>query len=294
MLPWRADGELIGILHILAAEADAFDDQEVELLAAATSDLGFGIAALHTRVRAMQAEETIRRMAYCDALSGLPNRSRLRELLAEAIRATKSERQSLALLHLEVGRMQEIEESVGYREGDRLQQEVAHLLVQTAGTANTVARTGECEFSVLMPNGGAEHASQLAQKILTALDEPIELSGLFLEAKASIGIAPHLGHGTDPDALLHRARIALEPARRSGIGYALFKGGQDLECAQRLALMRDLRQGSSTTNCCCITSQNCKSAPIRCAARRRWSAGSTLSTACSDATPSLSWPRAPD
>jgi diguanylate cyclase (GGDEF)-like protein len=226
----------------LAAEADAFDEQEVELLAAATSDLGFGIAALHTRVRALQAEETIRRMAYCDALTGLPNRSRLRELLAEAIRATKSERRSLALLHPEVGRMQEIEESVGYREGDRLQQEVANLLVQTAGTANTVARTGECEFSVLMPNGGAEHASHLAQKILTALDEPIELSGLFLEAKASIGIALHPGHGTDPDALLHRARIALGPTRRSGIGYALFKGGQDLECSQRLALMRDLRQ----------------------------------------------------
>lgn len=68
----------------MATEADAFDSQEVESLAAATRDLAFGIAALHTRARAVRAEETIRRMAYCDSLTGLPNRVRLHELLEEA------------------------------------------------------------------------------------------------------------------------------------------------------------------------------------------------------------------
>ena len=242
LLPWHANGEQVGTLHILAADADAFDDQEVELLAATTGDLGFGIAALRTRARALQAEATIRRMAYCDALTGLPNHVRLRELLEEALRAAKHERRPLGLLHVDVGRIRQIDESLGYREGDLLQQEIAAVLVQAVGAANTVARTGEGEFAVLMPSGGAEHASQLAQKILFALADPIELSGLFLEARANIGIALYPGHGTDPDALLHRARIALEPAKRSSIGYALFKGGLDQECSQSLSLMRDLRQ----------------------------------------------------
>ncbi|MGH8630564.1 MAG: putative bifunctional diguanylate cyclase/phosphodiesterase, partial [Burkholderiales bacterium] len=99
-----------------------------------------------------------------------------------------------------------------------------------------------CEFAVLMPSGGAEQASQLAQKILVALYEPIELSGLSLDARASIGIALYPGHGTDPEALIRRGSIALEQAKRSSAGYALFKGGLDQECAQRVALMGDLRR----------------------------------------------------
>lgn len=62
-----------------------------------------------------------------------------------------------------------------------------------------------------MPDGGADRFSA-STEILTAQDEPIELSGLFLEAKDSIGISLHPGHGTDPDALLRRVRIALERA----------------------------------------------------------------------------------
>lgn len=241
LLPWNADRELVGTLHILALEPDAFDEQEIELLAATTAELGFGIAAMRTRARALAAEETIRKMAYSDALTGLPNHLRLRELLEQALCAARHDRRPLSLLYIEVGRGGEIDETLGYREADRLQQEVAVLLERTAGPGNPVARTGEREFAVLMPGGGAEHASQLARKLLDALHDPIELSGLFLEARASIGIALFPGHGSDPDALLHRARIALEPAKRSALGYSLFKGGLDKECSQRLALMRDLR-----------------------------------------------------
>ncbi|RJG11013.1 GGDEF domain-containing protein [Pseudomonas cavernicola] len=242
VLPLRVEGELIGTLVIMAAEAEAFDPKEVELLVATANDLGFGISTLRTRARAAEAEATIKRMAYSDALTGLPNRVRLRELLEEAIAAAKQERRPLGLLQLEVGRNREINEILGYHEADRLQQEVADRLVHAVGTANAVARVGECEFAVLMPSGGAEQASQLAQRILVALYDPIELSGLFLDARANIGIALYPGHGTDPEALIRRGSIALAQAKRSSTGYALFKGGLDQECAQRVALMGDLRR----------------------------------------------------
>ncbi|WP_137820630.1 GGDEF domain-containing protein [Pseudomonas sp. 2FG] len=242
ILPLRVEGELIGMLVIMAAQAEAFDAKEVELLLATANDLGFGISTLRTRARAALAEQTIKRMAYSDALTGLPNRARLRELLEEAIAAARQERRPLGLLQLEVGRSRELNEVLGYREADRLQQEIADRLVQTVGATNSVARVGECEFAVLMPSGGAEQASQLAQRILVALYDPIELAGLFLDARASIGIALYPGHGTDPEALIRRASIALEQAKRSSIGYALFKGGLDLECAQHVALMGDLRR----------------------------------------------------
>ena len=105
-----------------------------------------------------------------------------------------------------------------------------------------MARIGECEYAVLMPSGGAEQASQLAQKILVALYEPIDLSGLYLDARASIGIALYPGHGTDADALIRRSGSAMDQAKRSSSGYALFHGGLDRECAQHLTLMSELRR----------------------------------------------------
>ncbi|MGH6626063.1 MAG: bifunctional diguanylate cyclase/phosphodiesterase [Burkholderiaceae bacterium] len=242
LLPLAIEGRVVGALHIMAAEADAFDDKEVELLQATASDLGYGIGALRTRARAAEAEQTIKRMAYSDALTGLPNRVHLRERLEDAISAAKQERRPLGLLHVEVGRFRDINETLGYREGDRLLQEIADRLAKAAGEANTVARVGECEFAVLMPRGGAEQASQLAQKIVVAHYDPIEIAGLRLDARASIGIALYPGHGGDADALMRRASFAMDQAKRAGKEYALFEGGLDVDCAQRLVLMRDLRR----------------------------------------------------
>ncbi|WP_256573131.1 EAL domain-containing protein [Pseudomonas sp. CC6-YY-74] len=242
VLPLSVDEQLIGKLVIMAMEADAFDEQEVELLFATAKDLGFGIATLRTRAKAAQAEATIRRMAYFDALTELPNRLNLREQLDDAIASAKQEHRALGLLQLEVGRNQAINETLGYPEGDRLQQAIAARLVQAVGASSTVARIGESEYAVLMPSGGAEQASQLAQKILVALYEPIDLSGLLLDARASIGIALYPGHGTDSDALIRRAGSAMDQAKRSSAGYALFQGGLDRECAQHLTLMSELRR----------------------------------------------------
>jgi diguanylate cyclase (GGDEF)-like protein len=241
LLPLRIEGQFAGSLHILAAEADAFDEREVELLMATAADLGYGLGALRARARAAAAEETIRRMAYFDAVTGLPNRVRLRDLLAEAIRSAKDERRPLALLRVEMERFREINETLGDAEVDKLLQQVAARLVRAVGEAGKVARMAESEFAVVLPRGGAEPAARLAQRILTELYDPIELSGLLLDARSSIGISLFPGHGADADAMLRRASIALNQARASGSAVSLFTGGQDREGAQRLALMGELR-----------------------------------------------------
>jgi len=241
ILPLRVDGQLIGSLHILAAEADAFDEQEVELLMATAADLGFGLGALRARVKAAAAEETIRRMAYFDAVTGLPNRVRMRDLLGEAIVAAKDERRPLALLRIEMERFREINATLGDAEVDKLMQEVAQRLARTVGEAGKAGRMTESEFAVILPRGSAERATQLAQRILTALYEPIELSGLLLDVRSSIGISLFPGHGTEAEALMRRASIALDQARTSGCAVAHFRGGLDRECTQRLSLMGDLR-----------------------------------------------------
>ena len=240
-LPLRAEGELIGSLHILAAEADAFDDKETELLVATTNDLGYGIGALRARARALEAEATIKRMAHFDTVTELPNRVRLRDLLTEAIASAKEERRPVALLRIEMERFRDINETLGDREVDTLVREVAARLSPTIGQAGLLARVADSEFAVVLPRGGAEQAMLCARKILAVLVEPIQLAGLLLDVQSNIGISMFPGHGSEADALMRRASIALDQARLTGAGVSLFKGGLDRECAQRMSLMGDLR-----------------------------------------------------
>ena len=70
----------------------------------------------------------------------------------------------------------------------------------------------------IAPGAGASHATDAAQRLIAALHEPIELSGLMVGARVSVGIALSPGHGSDPDALLRRASVAACEARRSASG----------------------------------------------------------------------------
>ena len=240
-LPLRVDQETIGVLNIRAAEPDAFDVDELNLLSDTADDLAYGIQTLRLKSEREQAQQTIQRMAFYDALTGLPNRVRLRELLEKAIVAAKQQRRPLSLLLVGTGRFSEINEALGYREGDKLLQEIARRLQRAASEAECVARMGEDQFAVLMPNSDAEQATRFAAKILLALYEPVDLSGLMLDPRASIGISLFPGHGTDPDALIRRAHVGLHQAKRTGSGYAIYTGGLDKDSTPRLALMGDLR-----------------------------------------------------
>ena len=105
---------------------------------------------------------------------------------------------------------------------------IAARLTQAVGPDTPLARLGECHYAVLMPNGGAEQASQLAQKILVALYEPIDLSGLYLDARASIGIALYPEHADNPEALVHEADVAMYHAKRSQLGRIMAKSQDSL------------------------------------------------------------------
>jgi diguanylate cyclase (GGDEF)-like protein len=241
-LPLRVDGEVFGALTIGAPEPDAFDEAERMPLEEAADDLAFGMATLRMRARAAGAEQTILRLARYDPATGLANRGRLRELLAEDIAVAKGEHRPVALLRIELERLREINEALGDAQADAFVTAVAQRLSQVPGVERErLARLAEGEFGLVLPRAGAEVANQLAQRMLLAMAEPVDVSGLLLDARSAVGISLFPGHGTDADSLMRRAGIALGQARRSGSGLALFRGGLDTECAQRIALMGDLR-----------------------------------------------------
>ncbi|MDX1297094.1 MAG: GGDEF domain-containing protein [Pseudomonas sp.] len=239
--PLCVESVIVGALSIAAKEPDAFDETEVNLLGELAEDLAYGIANLRMRIKQQEAEATIQRMAYYDALTELPNRTMLCEQLQTAIEGARHQHRPLALLLLSVRHFQEINDTLGYQQGDQLLQEVAQRLSAAISADELVARVGEAEFAILIPQGDANYATQTAHLLSTMLHDPIEASGLKLDAQASIGIALFPGHGSEPDPLLRHAQAAMSEAKHSGRDYAIFTVSLDQACARRLAMTGDLR-----------------------------------------------------
>ena len=240
--PLRQGEEVLGNLTIAATEEDAFDEAEANLLGELADDLSFGIATLRLRERNREAQETIKRMAEEDALTGLPNRWRLRMRLVAEIDAAKARSGPLALLVLGLNHFPEVNETLGYQQGDLMLCEVAARIRRVVQDASGVARVGESEFAILLPHADAAAASRAAQRLLTELLEPVPLGEIMLDVSGSIGIAVFPGHGAEADALIRRANVAMHQARQQGHGHALYTGGRDRECARRLALIGDLHR----------------------------------------------------
>ncbi len=240
--PLRVDGKVLGALALTAAEPDAFDAQEVDLLSELADDLAYGIANLRTRAQHYAEQATIARLAYYDPLTGLPNRTLLWEVLDGAMQAAKQQHRALALLHLEVGRFHEINKVLGYNSGDQLLQELARRLARAVTDDEKLARVGEAEFAVLLSHGGAAYAIQVAQRLVSTLREPVQVSGLMLDARVGIGIALFPGHATDADALIRRANAAMHQVNPVQSGYAIYTGGQEQEHTRRLTIMGDLHR----------------------------------------------------
>lgn len=240
--PLRIDGEVVGILGISAGEADAFNANEVGLLGELAEDLAYGIGNLRVRAQHREAEATIRRIAYYDALTGLPNRDRLRDRLRAEIELAHRQHEPLALLFLSLVHLQEINDTLGYASGDPVVREAARLLMPLSGEQELAARVGEGDFVVVLPHADAVLATQTAESLSGQFHVPVEAAGLRLDARVAIGIALYPGHGGDPDLLMHRGRMAMAEARRSGRVHMIYSQRLDEARAGQLALIADLRQ----------------------------------------------------
>jgi diguanylate cyclase (GGDEF)-like protein len=239
--PLQVEGEILGALIIAAADPWGFDDEELELLNELADDLAYGIANLRMRIKHRKAQEAIAHLAYHDPLTDLPNRVYLHQRLEEAIQLAKRQHHPLALLYLEIGQFHEINEILGHRAGDQLVQQLAGRLAGSAKLDELLARVGEAAFALLVPNLGADDAATAAQRLLDVLHDPVEISGLTIDAPVSAGIALFPGHGIEAEALLRRANAAVRKAKPARGGYA-FYSGQEQENARRLSLMGELRQ----------------------------------------------------
>ncbi|RBY92573.1 sensor domain-containing diguanylate cyclase [Blastococcus sp. TF02A-30] len=159
-------------------------------------------------------EEELRRQATTDPLTGLLNRTAFNEQLAAAAAALDAGAPP-AVLFVDVDDFKSVNDSLGHAAGDELLVTVAARLSADVRAEDVVARLGGDEFAVLLTSADGERLREVADRLLTSLRAPMELSGTTVSVTASIGGA--LGApGDTADRLLHRADTAMYAAKRGG------------------------------------------------------------------------------
>lgn len=159
-------------------------------------------------------EQRLEQMAFFDNLTGIPNRALFFDRLGHAISLAKRNRQTLALLFLDLDRFKFVNDNFGHNTGDLLLKEIASRLKNCMRQSDTAARMGGDEFTmILSPIANPQDAGLFAEKILTILAEPFHISGHDFTISSSIGISLYPGDGDDPEVLLNKADRAMYIAK---------------------------------------------------------------------------------
>jgi len=185
------------------------------------------------------AEETINFQAYHDLLTKLPNRALLRDRLSLAISQAKRDNEKLAVMFLDLDRFKNINDSLGHMIGDELLQQVSMRLKECIRAADTLARFGGDEFTLMLPklHNGREDASKLAQKITNTLKQPFNVDGHELYVSASIGIALFPHDGLNIDTLIKHADVAMYHVKGQGKnGYQFYSNEMNVPYLEKLSL----------------------------------------------------------
>ena len=188
----------------------------------------------------IEAERGLWRLAHTDSLTGLANRFTLRDGLAQVLR---DERGS-ALLMLDLDHFKTVNDTLGHSVGDELLQAVAQRLRTCVRPGDLVARLGGDEFAVLMTHSGDRAvAAALAQRLVDALQQPLELGGRRLRIGASVGVALRVDEGIGVDDWLIQADTALYAAKEGGRGqHVVYEGALGERSRRRAAVEAGLRQ----------------------------------------------------
>jgi diguanylate cyclase (GGDEF)-like protein len=244
---------LYGVFELFSADEIAVDDVTAEMLEHVGDLVG-------RAVERKLADEKIRRLAYRDDLTGLPNRQRFHQLLAGSVALAQRTQRRMALLFMDLDGFKKINDTMGHEVGDRLLAEVAsrfaravrisdHLgRAESGEETQAISRLGGDEFTVLLSEiSQPGDAALVAERLLGTLEQPIVLAGKEVFVSISIGIAVYPEDGRESESLLRNADAAMYFAKGRGRNRYQFyseemnrthSGRLDLEARLRGAIER--------------------------------------------------------
>ena len=194
-----------------------------------------------------EAEQKINHLAYYDALTNLPNRSLFRQLVDNALLQSHRNNTSAAIIFIDLNRFKLINDTLGHDIGNELLRQVAARFLQTLRDNDIVARLGSDEFAIaLLDINQHFQAGTVVQKLLQTLNDAFLVSGHELRVGASIGISVFPQDGSDANALLQKADIAMYKAKRStgnvSGSFVFYSDSMNQSSAGRLYLESSMRK----------------------------------------------------
>jgi len=225
---------LNGETRIVSASRTPIRDQN--------GNIQFLLTVTEDRTQRRRAEAQLAHLAHHDVLTGLPNRAAFNECLTSTIEAAERDNSLFALMSLDTDRLKEINDVYGHGVGDKVLQEMALRIQQTAGGA-FVAHLGGDEFAVIAPDNPQPAAAEaLADQIVTAVAKSFFIDGQLLRTGISVGIAVYPTDGNDLATLIANADATLYRAKQEGRGtYRFFEADMDKRLRDRRALQQDLQ-----------------------------------------------------
>jgi diguanylate cyclase (GGDEF)-like protein/PAS domain S-box-containing protein len=230
--------------------------QQVEVIERDAGGRALRLAgAVHDITRRKDAEEQIRRLAYYDALTGLPNRRLITEQLGHAIARAERQRSRVAVMFVDLDNFKRVNDTFGHAAGDDLLRAAGVRLTAALrgcdalargaeSPSHAIARLGGDEFIVLLTDlKRPEDAIGIAQRLVDTMAEPAIVQGTEVFVGGSVGVAMFPDDGADAEMLLMNADIAMYRAKSAGRGgFQLYDRSMNAQALERLQMEAQLRR----------------------------------------------------
>jgi len=190
------------------------------------------------------AEARLKHQATVDELTGLPNRRLLADRLAQSMARARREQTMIAFLYVDLDGFKLVNDSFGHAAGDQLLVELGQRLRSRVRRADTLARIGGDEFTVILNRIDCrDDAQRVAESLLQALVNPFRVEGHEITISASIGISIFPDSSSENDDLLQQADSAMYAAKRNGKNQIVhFSNDLGVSVRERLTLENELRR----------------------------------------------------